>query len=319
MFGTPGFPFATITPVTEPETIQGRRIGTTELEQVRQLLAAHPDWSRRHLSQQLARLWAWRNARGLLKDMAARTLLLKLEQRGWIALPPRRQTPSNRMRHKQMPQRLVPPSSPPICDPLAALRPLVITEVSTPDGAGQRPLFEALLHRHHYLSYRSTVGENLQYLVCDTQCRPLACLLFGAAAWQCADRDRYIGWDRPSRSQNLPLVTNNTRFLILPWVRVRRLASYVLSRISRRLSRDWHHKYGHPIYLLETFVERDRFGGTAYRAANWVRVGQTQGRTRQDRPDGTWHQTPLKDIYLYPLHARFRERLQNDPIPSTDS
>jgi hypothetical protein len=319
LFGTPASPFATITPVTEPEIIQGRPIGATELEQIRQLIAAHPDWSRRHLSQQLAQLGEWRNARGQLKDMAARTLLLKLEQRGWITLPPRRQTPSNRMRHKQMPELHVPPTSLPICEPLAALLPLIITEVSTPAGASQRPLFEALLHCHHYLSYRSTVGENLQYLVCDPQCRPLACLLFGAAAWQCADRDRYIGWDRRTRSQNLHRLTNNTRFLILPWVQVRLLASHVLSRISRRLSRDWRHKYGHPIDLLETFVERDRFRGTAYRAANWVRVGQTKGRTRQDRPDGTWQQAPVKDIYLYPLHSCFRQRLQGDPIQPTPS
>jgi hypothetical protein len=298
--------------------IQGRPVGPIQLEQIRQLMAAHPDWSRRHLSQQVARLWEWRNARGQLKDMAARTLLLKLEQRGWIILPPRRKTPPNRMRHKQMPELLVPPPASPIGEPLAALRPLVITEVSTPAGASQRPLFEALLHRHHYLSYRSTVGENLQYLVCDPQCRPLACLLFGAAAWQCADRDRYIGWDRQSRRQNLHLVTNNTRFLILPSVHVPLLASHVLSRISRRLSRDWQHKYGHPIYLLETFVEQDRFGGTAYRAANWVRVGQTKGRTRQDRPDGGWHQAPLKDIYLYPLHSDFRQHLQRHPIQPTD-
>jgi hypothetical protein len=311
LFGTPAFPFATIPPVTEPETIQGRLIGATEREQICHMMATHPDWSRRHLSQQLARLWEWRNARGQLKDMAARTLLLKLEQRGWITLPPRRQTPTNRMRHRPMPARFVPSDSAPIREPLAALLPLVITEVSTPAGASQRPLFEVLLHRGHYLGYRSTVGENLQYLVCDPQHRPLACLLFGAAAWQCADRDRYIGWDRQSRSQNLHLLTNNTRFLILPSVQVPWLASHVLSRISRRLSRDWQRKYGHPIYLLETFVEQDRFRATAYRAANWVRVGQTKGRTRQDRPDGTWHQAPIKTIYLYPLHPGFRERLQN--------
>jgi hypothetical protein len=298
--------------------IQGRRIGATELDQVRQLLVAHPDWSRRHLSQQLAILWGWRNGAGQLKDMAARTLLLKLEQRGWLVLPPRRQTPSNRMRQKRMPElQLAAPQSP-VSEPLAALLPLIITEVSTAMGASQRPLFEALLHQHHYLSHRSAVGENLQYLVCDGQSRPLACLLFGAAAWQCADRDRHLGWAGLTRAQNLHLLTNNTRFLILPWVRVPHLASHLLSRISQRLSRDWQSKYGHPIYLLETFVERDRFTGVAYRAANWVRVGQTKGRTRQDRPDGTWHQVPIKDVYLYPLHPRFRQRLQDPRLNPTN-
>jgi len=290
--------------------IQARPIGATELEQIRQLLAAHPDWSRRQLSQQLARQWEWRNGVGQLKDMAARSLLVKLEQRGWIVLPPRRRRPCNRLRDKRRPQPPLAQFSP-LLTPLAVVvRPLIITEVSTSTDASQRALFESLLHYSHYLSHRSTVGENLQYLVGDSQGHPLACLLFGAAAWQCAQRDHYIGWDPSQRLQNLHLLANNTRFLILPGPQRPQLASWVLSQVSRRLSRDWRAKYGHPIYLLESFVERDRFAGTSYRAANWVRVGQTKGRSRQDRRDGTWHQVPVKDVYLYALHRRFRERLQ---------
>jgi len=298
--------------VYEPGLIQGRHIAATDLEQVRHLLAGHPDWSRRRLSQHLATLWNWRNPVGQLKDMAARTLMLKLEQRGWIVLPPRRQAPSNRMRHKRMPtpQGLVPES--PLLEDLGTLLPLEISEVSAAAGTPSRVLFENLLHRHHYLSYRSPVGENLQYLVSHRQGRPLACVLFGAAAWQCADRDEYIGWDAATRSQGLHLITNNTRFLILPWVRVPHLASHLLSRIARRLSRDWQGKYGHPIYLLETFVQRDRFAGSCYQAANWQRVGQTKGRSRQNRPDGRPYRLPVKDVYLYPLHPRFRQRLQGD-------
>jgi hypothetical protein len=154
------------------------------------------------------------------------------------------------------------------------------------------------------------VGENLQYLVSNHQGRPLACVLFGAAAWQCADRDEYIGWNTATRGQGLHLIANNSRFLIAPWVRVPSLASHLLSRIARRLSRDWQRKYGHPIYLLETFVQRDRFAGSCYRAANWRRVGQTKGRSRQNRPDGRPYRLPIKDIYLYPLHPRFEQRLQ---------
>jgi hypothetical protein len=307
--------------VYEPSVIQGRHIALTDLEQVRQLLAAHPDWSRRRLSQYLATLWNWRNPVGQLKDMAARTLLLKLEKRGWIALPPRRQVPSNRMRHKRMltPQGLVAES--PLLADLGTLLPLEISEVSTLAGTPQRALFENLLHWHHYLSYRSPVGENLQYLVSDHQGRPLACVLFGAAAWQCADRDEYIGWDAATRGQGLRLIANNSRFLIAPWVRVPSLASHLLSRIARRLSRDWQCKYGHPIYLLETFVQRDRFAGSCYRAANWRRVGQTKGRSRQNRPDGRPYRLPIKDVYLYPLHPRFEQRLQGDslnPSPLTN-
>lgn len=298
--------------MSQTEIIQGRQIQEHHVDQIRQLLAAHSDWSRRRLSQELARLWDWRNAVGQLKDMAARSLLVKLEQRGWIALPPRRQQPSSRMGDKKLPERSSLDWSASELRPLAKVLPLSITEVSGPTGLSQRPLFESLLHHHHYLGYRSTVGENLQYLVCDHQARPLACLLFGAAAWQCADRDRYIGWESARRAQNLGFLANNTRFLILSSVPL--LASCVLSCIGQRISRDWQAKYGHPIYLLETFVERPCFTGACYRAANWKRVGQTKGRTRQDRPDGTRHQAPHKDIYLYALHPQFRQRLQGTAI-----
>ena len=304
--------------MTEARIIQGRLIGATQLEQIRHLLLSHPDWSRRRLSEQLAALWQWRNGAGQLKDMAARTLLLKLEQRGWIVLPPRRRIPSNRMRHKQLPSPTLATPQPPLNQPLKELLRLVISECSCLDkDSGQRALFDALLHQHHYLSHRSSVGENLQYLVRDARARPLACLLFGAAAWQCAARDHYIGWNPWARTQRLQFLANNTRFLILPWVRVEHLASHLLARIARRLSADWRAKYGHPIYLIETFVEQRRFQGTAYRAANWVRVGQTKGRTRQDRPDGTWHQAAIKDVYLYPLHRRFRQHLQHPTAPLT--
>jgi len=302
--------------VIEPEIIQGRQIAERHLELIRQLMAEHPDWSRRRLSQELARLWDWRNGVGRLKDMAARTLLLKLEQRGWIALPARRQQPSSRIGDKHLPEP--PPLESSASQPrsLAQVLPLNITEVSSLAGLQQRPLFESLLHHHHYLGHRSTVGENLQYLVCDPQGQPLACLLFGAAAWQCADRDSYVGWDSVRRAENLRFLANNTRFLILGTVPL--LASCVLSHTGRRVSRDWQAKYGHPIYLLETFVERPRFTGTCYRAANWKCVGQTKGRTRQDRPDGTRHQAPRKDIYLYALHPQFRQRLQDAAVNSSN-
>ena len=304
-------PSVTLWLVTEATIIQGRPIGAAELDHVRHLLASHPDWSRRRLSLELATLWHWRNGAGQLKDMAARTLLLKLEQRGWIRLPPRRTPPTHRLQHLQRPRSALAVPPPPLTQPLQQLLPLVISECSYVDiDAGQRALFEGLLQEQHYLSHHRTVGENLQYLVRDAQARPLACVLFGAAAWQCADRDRYIGWNPGRRAQHLHLLANNTRFLILPWVRVAHLASHVLGRIAQRLSRDWQAKYGHPIYLLETFVQADRFAGTAYQAANWERVGQTKGRTRQDQPDGTWHQTPVKEVYLYPLHRRFRHYLQ---------
>ena len=247
--------------------------------------------------------------------MAARTLLLKLEQRGWIALPARRCASPNRMRHKRLPALDPRLNQEPLRKPLSGLRPLSLTEVSA-GPAAERVLFEGLLHHYHYLSHRSPVGENLQYLVRERAGRPVACVLFGAAAWQCADRDRYIGWERATRAAGLHLVANNSRFLILPWVEVLGLASHVLGQVCRRVRADWQHKYGHPIYLLESFVETDRFTGTGYRAANWVRVGQTKGRTRQDSPEGKQQQVACKDIYLYPLDSRFAERLRAQSIPN---
>jgi len=279
---------------------------------VRGLLASQPGWSRWRLSRELARLWDWRTACGQLKDMAARTLLLKLERRGWVALPARRCVSPNRMRRKPIPALDQPLSQEPLTGPLAGLLPLTLTEVST-TGGSERALFEGLLHRYHYLSYRGLVGENLQYLVRERGGRPVACLLFGAAAWQCADRDRHIGWDAVARAGHLHLLANNARFLMAPWARVPHLASLVLSRVARRVSSDWQRKYGHPLYLLETFVQCDRFVGACYQAANWRRVGQTKGRTRQDSPAGQHQQVALKEIYLYPLHPRFAERLRGQP------
>lgn len=291
----------------EPSIIQGRAIGPVELAQVRELLAGHPDWSRRRISEHLAQLWEWRNPAGQLKDMAARTLMLKLEARGWIQLPARRQDPVNRMRAKQItaPPRIEPSET--IAGSLTDLLPLTLSEVSIQKQPEQRALFDALLHHYHYLGHRGSVGENMQYLARDRQGNPLACVLFGAAAWQCRARDEHIGWDAPTRGRRLCYVANNTRFLILPWVRVPHLASHLLGRITRRLSADWQHKYGHPIYLLETFVDTSRFPGTCYRAANWRPVGQTTGRTRQNKTMVA--QAPPKAVWLYPLRPDFRQAL----------
>jgi hypothetical protein len=259
------------------------------------------------LSRELAERWNWRTPLGQLKDMAARTLLLKLERRGMIGLPACRRASPNRMRHKRPPVAALLPPAAPVAAALATLTPLQLCEVSGAAWAPQRAIFEAALHQYHYLSYRSPVGENLQYLVQDREGRVLACALFGAAAWQCAARDRFIGWTAAQRPGGLPGLANQARFLILPWVRVPHLASHVLAQLTRRLSADWERKYGHPVFLVETFVELGRFAGTCYRAANWRHVGATTGRTRQTLPGGVG--VPRKAVYVYPLHPRFRQRL----------
>jgi hypothetical protein len=188
---------------------------------------------------------------------------------------------------------------------LSDLSPLRITEVS--QQADGRAEVRAALVQFHYLGYRTPVGENLQYVVRDGTDRLLAVLVFGAAAWKCAARDRWIGWTPAQRQARLSGIANNHRFLILPFVEARHLASHVLGRVARRIAQDWQAKYGHSVVLLETFVERARFSGTGYRAANWQVLGTTQGRGRQDR---RWTlQVPVKELYVYPLRTDLREAL----------
>jgi hypothetical protein len=284
--------------------LQGRPIGAAELAQVRGLLAAHPEASRYWLSRELCRVWNWRDPKGQIKDMAARALLGKLHERGWVCLPAKRCDSPNRMRHRKV-ATLEHPRDP-IIESLAELRPLEIRELSQrPEGLA---LFESLLHQYHYLSYTSAVGLNLKYLVLDRRGRPLSCLLFGSAAWKCAARDTFLGWSAAERETHLQQITNNTRFLILPWVRAPHLASHVLGQVLRRLAGDWRIKYARSLDLVETFVDTSRFRGGCYRAANWLDLGQTTGRTRQDR----WKriQVSPKRVFVYPLTKSFRHDLR---------
>jgi hypothetical protein len=283
--------------------MQGREVSGADIGLIRGLLAEHPEWGRTRLSEELCRRWDWRSAQGQPKEMAARTLLLKLERSGHIRLPRRQRPSSNGLRNRRVP--VVDHSTDPIRGMLHDVRPLTVSVVAP--GSADLRLFNCLLARYHYLGHRNTVGENLRYLVRDRVGRPVACALFGSAAWKCADRDAFIGWDRGARERNLQRLTNNTRFLVLPWVVVPHLASHVLGLIARRIRADWQAKYGHPVHALETFVDRDRFKGTCYRAANWLRLGATQGRTRNDR-ERRIH-TAIKDVYLYPLVAHFRREL----------
>lgn len=283
--------------------IQGRCVTGQDIALIRCLLTENHTWGRRRLSIELCARWDWRNGVGQIKDMACRTLLLKLERAGRIQLPPRRGGRSNEQGYRH-PVELAHDRSP-IESDLRALQPVRIEPLKA--GDTRLSLFKFFLHQYHYLSHRTCVGENLKYLAHDRLGRPVACLLFGAAAWKTKSRDAFIGWDATVRERNLALVANNTRFLILPWVRVPHLASHVLAQVRARLSTDWIAKYGHPIHLLETFVERNRFKGTCYRAAGWLHVGATTGRSRNDT-DFTLA-VPVKEVYLQPLTADFRRRL----------
>jgi hypothetical protein len=283
--------------------VQGRRITAEDISLVGSLLGQNPSWNRTRLSRVLCAQWGWRNGTGQLKDMACRTLLLKLERMGKIRLPLRQSSTPNALRNRTLAE--IPHDQALIQSDLAALRPLKIELLRQADP--RLRLFKFLLHRYHYLGHRNCVGENLAYLAFDRSSRPLACLLFGSAAWKVKARDTFIGWNDTQRQNHLHLLTNNTRFLILPWVRVAHLASHLLAQVRLRLSVDWTAKYGHPIHLLETFVQRDRFRGTCYRAAGWLHVGATTGRSRND--SGFTPRVPITEVYLQPLIGDYRHRL----------
>ena len=291
--------------MTDTFLIQGRTLTPTDLDTIRNLMRDHPEWHRTRLSRELCEIWDWRDATGRIKDMACRTMLLKLERAGMIRLPARRRPGFNHRRGKAF-QPVFHDTSPIECS-LGQLGPLRLVVA---DKGPWSDLWQTLLQGYHYLGFTTRVGKNIAYLALDAADRPLAALLFGAAAWKVADRDAFIGWTPAQRRENLDLIANNTRFLIPPWVRVPHLASHLLSAAARRVSSDWQRKYGHGLVLLETFVEDGRFQGTCYRAANWIRVGRTTGRTRNDRNHDI--QTPVKSVYIYPLHRAFRRELTRE-------
>ena len=285
--------------------IQGRKIARSDIELVRQLISTNPSWGRTRLSKELCILWNFKSANGSLKDMSCRNLLLKLQKQKLLTLPAPKKKANNDKRNSSI--RLVLHSTLPV---RASLKEIAPVQIKLVEDRSELDLFKCFLSIYHYLGFSGTVGENLKYMVYDSSGRPIACLLFGSAAWACGPRDSFICWDIEKRGKNLSLVTNNTRFLLLPWVSVKYLASHILSKICQRIKNDWEHKYGHPVYLLETFVERDRFKGTCYKASNWTRVGETKGRSRNDRYNTM--KVPVKDIYLYPLTKRFRKVLSGE-------
>jgi hypothetical protein len=296
--------------VIDELVVQGRKIKPADLDWIGELIVSHPEWGRTRLSIHIARQWDWRNEIGRLKDMAARTMLLKLERRGLIKLPARRRggTPNHKARRVEPDQtaELNLFGQDLIEGSLAELLPLRVVLV---EGACQRRVFGRLLQAHHYLGYYRPVGENLPYLIESRAQQVLGCALFGAAAWRCTPRDRFIGWSDEDRESCLQAIANNMRLLVLPSVRVPHLASQLLGELSQRLSADWQRKYGRRICLLETFVDPEHFSGTTYRAANWIHVGQTQGRGRQG-PSRHIRSASIKDVYVFPLHSRFREQLR---------
>jgi hypothetical protein len=266
------------------------------------LIAAHPGASRRALSTKLCEAWQWRQANGALRDMVCRGLLLMLDRAGRIALPPVDYVRHNPLAHRARPSPALIDATP-IEGRLRDLQPLEFQPVRR---SADEPLFNSLMEGHHYLGYEQPVGEHLKYLVW-AKSRPIACLAWSSAPRHLASRDQYIGWSAEARRRNIRFLAYNTRFLILPWVRVEHLASHILGHMAARISADWQRTYGHPIYFVETFVDPERFRGTCYRAANWVLLGRTTGRGKQS--NSYVPNRSIKEVLGYALTAKFRELL----------
>lgn len=282
--------------------VQGRLVKPEDISLINQLMVENPDWHRTRLSRELCSMWNWRGDGGNLKDMACRSLLLKLEGLDYIQLPKALSRNNNSLRCH--PVEPVLHSKEPIHGEIKELYPI---EIRVVERGYELNLFKYFISRYHYLGWSGTVGENMKYLFFDHKKRPLGCFLFGAAAWKVLPRDNYIGWSGEVRKQNLLFIANNQRYLILPWVKVLHLASHMLGKICTRINQDWVRKYNHPIYLLETFVEKARFRGICYKAANWIYVGDTKGRGKLDVKKQ--YLLPIKSIWVYPLTVEFREKM----------
>jgi hypothetical protein len=283
---------------------RGRDYTDADAAFIRELIASHPGLSRRRLSAKLALAWCWVQPNGTLRDMVARSLMLALHRAGQLELPAKRQSPpNNAICHRNVEAVGGLLSWDRLEGPLSALQPITLEQVRrTP----HEKLFNGLVARYHYLAYTRPVGEHLKYLAWARGV-PVACLAWSSAPRHLGCRDRFIGWSAATRREHVHLLAYNTRFLVLPWGQVPHLASHLLGAVARRISADWQSLYHHPIWMLETFVDPERFRGTCYRAANWRFVGMTTGVGKASRskiPDRS-----LKQLLVYPLVRDFRHRL----------
>ena len=281
---------------------RGRIVDDTDVGYIQSLIQTHPAASRRKLSEKLCAAWNWAQPNGAPCDMVCRGLMLALHRGGHIQLPPLKITPHNPFVRRRRPR--VPDIDASVVEGgLKDLGPLEFRQVRrTPDEV----LFNGLIEHHHYLAYTQPVGEQLKYMVYGLG-RPVACLAWSSAARHLGPRDRFIGWDREARRRNIRFIGYNSRYLILPWVRVPHLASHILGRMAAMVPRDWERIYGHPVYYLETFIDPERWRGTCYRAANWIVLGLTTGRGKAS--NGHRPNRSLKQVLGYPLSKDFRRRL----------
>jgi hypothetical protein len=282
---------------------RGRQIRPADVVFLRELIAQHPDLSRNRLSFEVCAAWGWVQPNGQPRDMVCRSLMLQLHRAGQITLPAQRvSVVNNAIVHRRV-KPVAPCDTTPIEATLAALGPLEIQLVRRAEGEA---LCDHLLSQYHYLGFSRPVGEHLKYLV-RAQGRPLACLTWNSAPLKLKLRDALIGAPREAYAHNLHRIAYNGRFLIAPWVKVPHLASHLLGRMARRISQDWQALYHHPIHLLESFVDIERFKGTCYRAANWQCLGRSVGRGTKSKSSGK--NTSIKELWVYPLGKDFRQQL----------
>jgi len=281
-------------------TYCGRHFTADELQTLRHLIETHPSASRAQLSQQVCVLLDWLKPNGELKEMSCRVAMLRMQADGLLTLPAARKLAP------RQPKYLATAATDPqplLTQPVHELPPLRLCLVA---GSAPSRRWNETIARYHYLGYSPLAGSQSRYFVFAGE-RQVALLSFGASAWKLAARERFIGWPDEARQRNLHLVVNNARFLILPWIQSKGLASKILSLIQRQLPNDWQARYGYRPVLMETFVETPRHRGTCYQAANWIKVGQTAGRGK--KCPTTKPILPIKDIWLYPLHKNFRSIL----------
>ena len=281
-------------------TIRGRTITDDDVLLIRKTIAKYFHKGREHISRQICHRWQWYQPNGQTKDMAVRYILLSLEEKNLIKLPPRMNLSHNEKKQTEKIELNEAPLTGKAGD-YHSLKLQLLTKAS------EYKLWNRIVHSYHYQGHQIIVGKFLKYIAYIDDI-PVACLGWGSAAWSLAQREVWIGWDKKTKDKNLGGIVNNIRFLILPWIKVKYLASHLLGLSAKRITHDWFEKYGEPIYLLETFVEKDRFKGTCYKAANWICLGQTKGSRKQ----GSSHHYHgnIKDIYVYPLCKDFRSKLR---------
>lgn len=283
---------------------QGKNATANDVEFINKLIAENLGYSRRALSKKLCEAWNWVQPNGQLRDMVCRGFMLKLHRAGHIKLPPKKRTPNNPLANRKSPPRIDVDKTT-INTSVSDIRPFEIKQVR---GTSFEKLFNSLIEQFHYLGYCHPVGEHLKYIVFANN-KPIACFAWSSAPRHIDSRDKYIGWSADSRKKNLHFIAYNSRFLIFEWIRVPHLASHLLGRMARILPLDWKEVYGHPVYFLETFVDTELFSGTCYKAANWIYLGVTTGRGKNDQTHK--QNRSIKAVWGYPLSKKFREVLQH--------